>query len=172
MKKILLLILLFKLNPTSAQSFEAFFGVDSNQIHFKYWLLKNCYSFDSVIKYHSISFREDLKEFEDSLAINVYLEGNNYLRVEVNKELMVSIKNVKHKLIVNERGTIYAFKYRKRKIKWIRVLYQDYENKVRFRDGKIRSKSNEFEYEKKNVSEEFLNQMEQKFNYYFIDTKV
>ncbi len=83
---------------------------------------------------------------------------------------MVSIKNVKHKLIVNERGTFYEFKYRKKKIKWIRVLYQDNVNKVRFRDGKTLAISREFE--KKNVSEEFLNQMEQKFNFYFIDIKV
>ena len=110
--------------------------------------------------------------FEDSLAINVCLVGSNNLTVEVNKELMVSIKNVKHKLIVNERGTIYEFKYRKKKVKWIRVLNQDNVNKVRFRDGKILSKSYEFEYEKKKVSEEFLNQMEQKFNFYFIDIKV
>jgi hypothetical protein len=161
---------LFKLNTTKAQTFENFFGVDSNQIHFKYWLLKNCYSFDSVIKYHSITFREDLKAFENSLAINVCLVGSNNLTVEVNKELMVSIKNVKHKLIVNERGTFYEFKYRKKKIKWIRVLYQDNVNKVRFRDGKTLAISREFE--KKNVSEEFLNQMEQKFNFYFIDIKV
>jgi len=121
MKKFLLFIVLFKLNTTKAQTFENFFGVDSNQIHFKYWLLKNCYSFDSVIKYHSITLREDLKAFEDSLAVHVYLEGNNNLKVEVNKELMVSIKKMKHKLIVNERGLIHEFTINKT----IKLIDQD-----------------------------------------------
>lgn len=172
MKKYLLFILLLKLNPTTAQTFEDFFGIDSNEVHYQIWLRKHSNSFDSVIKYHLTQQRDDLKAFEDSLAIKVYLEGNNNLTVEVNKELMVSILWKKNQLIVNERGLIYEFRHRQKTIKWIKILDQEKKAKVRFKDGKVLAISKGFEYEKNNVSEEFLNRMEKKFNYYFIETKV
>jgi hypothetical protein len=121
MKKFLLFIVLFKLNTTKAQTFENFFGVDSNEVHYHIWLRKYSNSFDSVIKYHLTQQRDDLKAFEDSLAVHVYLEGNNNLKVEVNKELMVSIKKMKHKLIVNERGLIHEFTINKT----IKLIDQD-----------------------------------------------
>ena len=171
MKGLVLSLLLFNLNSTKAQTFDYFFGVDSNEIHYKYWLLKNYYSFDSIIKYHSIKRRDELKAFEDSLAINVYLDEKNNLKVEVNNELMVSIKKLKHKLIVNERGLIHEFTFNK-KIKTIKLIYHDRLTKVRFRNGKILQLSKGYELEKKYVDKEFLNRMEIKFNYYFIETKV
>jgi len=163
MKGLVLSLLLFNLNSTKAQTFEDFFGVDSNEIHYKYWLLKNYYSFDSVIKYHSIQQRDDLNAFEDSLDINVYLE-NNKLTVFAKEELMLSILWMKNQLIVNERGLIYEFRHRQKTIKWIKIWDEDKETKVRFKDGKILAISKGFECEKNNVSEEFLNQMELKFN--------
>lgn len=170
MKKYLLFILLFKLNPTTAQTFEDFFGIDSNEVHYQIWLRKYSNSFDTVIKHHSFNLREDLRAFDDSLAINVYLEGNNNLIVEVNKELMVSIKKMKHKLIVNERGLIHEFTFNKT-IKRIKLIDQDRLIKVRFKDGKIFTISKSYEFDKKYLGEEFLNRMEKKFNY-FIETKV
>jgi hypothetical protein len=52
------------------------------------------------------------------------LVGSNNLTVEVNKELMVSIKKMKHKLIVNERGLIHEFTINKT-IKRIKLIDQD-----------------------------------------------
>jgi hypothetical protein len=43
---------------------------------------------------------------------------------------------------------------------------------VRFKDGKILTISKSYEFDKKYLGEEFLNRMEKKFNYYFIETKV
>lgn len=110
--------------------------MDSNEVHYQIWLSKYSNSFDSVITFHSIKLSDDLKAFEDSLAVNVYLDEKNNLKVEVNNELLVSIKKLKHKLIVNERGLIHEFTFNK-KIKTIKLIYLDRLTKVRFRNGKI-----------------------------------
>lgn len=171
MKKLLIVLILINLNSIKAQTFSDFFGIDSNEVLYQIWLRKYSNSFDSVIKFHSIQQRDDLKAYEDSLDIYVYLE-NSKLTVFVKEELIVSILWKKDQLIVNDRGLIYEFKHRHKAIKWIKILDQEKEAKVRFKDGKLTTKSESFEFDKKYLGEEFLNRMEKKFNLYFIEIKV
>jgi hypothetical protein len=72
---------------------------------------------------------------------------------------VVSIKKMKHKLIVNERGLIHEFTFNKT-IKRIKLIDQDRMTKVRFIDGKILTISKSYEFDKKYLGEEFLNRME------------